>query len=166
MIDLEEIGRQVAALRRVERDLAATAASIQDARLATAVQIARLEALIEDAGRAGTVQPPSVPREAAATIGDDRSPFDPSRQRGRAARLILQELERVAADGLTGTALKDAILAADLSADTSEKTKAQLKRQGLITHDPKARHWWAAGQGPAALEAAREKRRLANEGGE
>ncbi|MDQ0441845.1 hypothetical protein [Methylobacterium persicinum] len=81
-----------------------------------------------------------------------------ARQRSPARRMMIEALEAAGAQGITASALNSLITDADMALDTAEKAKAALKKEGVIGHDPRALRWYAAGCGPADVEAARTER--------
>lgn len=162
-MDRSELNRLISEFEQVRRfqldsldGLEAQAKLVRDRLIVTDTALASLRILLGAAGDDRSLKPPS----SIATKPKARSQLSSAaaRQRSPARRIMIAALERAGNDGIHATDLNKIVTDAKMSRDTSEKSKAAMKRMGVIGHDPQALRWYAAGCGPDDVEADREKR--------
>ena len=76
--------------------------------------------------------------------------------------MMIEELERAGSEGMSASDLNALVMGASMSKDTAEKSKAALKKMGILSHDSKALRWYAPGYGPVKIEAERRLRAKAH----
>lgn len=164
-----DVRKEIATLTKVRslqaeqaRSLEEQSRLLRDALLRTEVCLAVLEQQLvtnRDSDEAG--RKTKTVRSVVVGVRDEVRSADAVRQRSPARRLVIAALEKAGSDGLTARQIDDLVKAGGMHLDTSQKAKAALKATGVIAHDPGRRVWYAAGRGPAEVEAERRARKTA-----
>ena len=162
-MDRADLNRLIAEFEQIKRfqvdsldGLEAQARLVRDRLVGTETALASLRILLGGAAADHSVTPPN----SIATKTKPRTQLSSAaaRQRSPARRIMIAALERAGKDGIHASALNKVVTDAEMSRDTAEKSKAAMKRTGVIGHDAHALRWYAAGCGPADVEADRKER--------